>query len=59
MVLGGYKHADTFSKKSEAFDPPNFQELFHLLNQNNDNDENQSLQQNVHFSNYRCSPKKS
>ena len=50
------KHADTFSSKSEIFHLPNFQDLILPPIQENDNDENQSLHQNVPFSNYRCSP---
>ena len=50
------KHADTFSTKSEIFDLPNFQDLILPPIQENDNDQNQSLHQNVPFSNYRCSP---
>ena len=50
------KHADTFSTKSQIFDLPNFQDLILPPIQENDNDENQSLYQNVPFSNYKCSP---
>ena len=50
------KHADTFSTKPKAFDLPNLQDLILPPIQETDNDENQSLRQNVPFSNYRCSP---
>ena len=50
------KHADKFSTKSDIFDLPNFQDLILPPIQENDNDENQSLHQNVPLSNYRCSP---
>ena len=49
------KHADSFSKKSEAFNLPAFKDLILPPIQENDNDESQSSQ-NIPFSNYRCSP---
>ena len=50
------KHADSFSKKSEAFNLPDFKDLIFPPIQENDNDDSQSSHQNIPFSNYRCSP---
>ena len=45
------KHADSFSKKPEAFNLPNFKDLILPPIQESDNDENQSSHQNIPFSN--------
>ena len=50
------KHADSFSKKPEAFNLPDFKDLILPLIQETDNEETQSSHQNIPFSNYRCSP---
>ena len=50
------EHADSFSKKSEAFNLPDLKDLILPPIQERDNDESQSSHQNIPFSNYRCSP---